>query len=45
MREYTKEKEPIIEKYTSSAAKYYSKQISYLAKGMPFNDIAPAKNN
>jgi hypothetical protein len=45
MREYNKEKEPILEKYNSSAAKFYAKQLSYSAKGMPYDELAPPKNN
>ena len=45
MTEYKKEKLGIMEKYKSSAAKWYAKKLSADARGKEFSDIVPAKNS
>lgn len=44
MKSYEKEREPILKKYTSSAACYYRKKLCFEAKRVPFDELAPPKN-
>ena len=44
MREYSKEREPILKKYTTSAALFYRRKLCFDAKKIPFEDFPPPKN-
>lgn len=44
MREYQKEREPILRKYTNNCALFYRKRLCFQAKKVPFDEPAPPRN-
>ena len=44
LQPYNKEKLSIMEKYNSSACKWYAKKIAFEAKGIEFKETQPAHN-
>ena len=44
MREYNKEREPILKKYQTSPALYYRKKLCFSAKNQAFDELPPPKN-
>jgi hypothetical protein len=44
MREYSKEREPILKKYQTSAALYYRRNLCFSAKNQACDELPPPKN-
>jgi len=44
MKDYNKEREPILKKYQTSAAQYYRRKLCFSAKNQPFEELPPPKN-
>ena len=44
LRTYEKEREPILKKYTTSAALYYRRKLSFSAKNLPCDELPPPRN-
>ena len=44
LRDYGKERETIVKKYNTDAAKFYRKSICFRARNLPLDEKAPPKN-
>lgn len=44
MKDYNKEREPILKKYQTTAAQYYRRKLSFSATNKPLEELPPPKN-